>query len=166
MIEIRKANSQDASEIARVIIDAEKSNFMLFDPGERQMSVEQCEKMIERYINEKKSALFVAAEDHTLLGYMIIRGEQPNRISHRGYIVIGVHSDSRGKGVGTALFEYMHHWAKEAGIHRLELTVISHNETAIALYKKMGYEIEGIKKRSLFIDGNYVDEYYMAKWIS
>jgi RimJ/RimL family protein N-acetyltransferase len=38
-----------------------------------------------------------------------------------------------------------------------------HNERAIALYKKMGFEIEGTKKRSMRIDGQYVDEYYMAK---
>jgi Acetyltransferases, including N-acetylases of ribosomal proteins len=46
---------------------------------------------------------------------------------------------------------------------RLELTVMVHNERAIALYKKMGFEIEGTKKRSMRIDGQYVDEYYMAK---
>ena len=38
-----------------------------------------------------------------------------------------------------------------------------HNERAIRLYKKMGFEIEGTKKHSLFVNGQYVDEYYMAK---
>lgn len=165
MIEIRNATIHDASEIVRVMKNAEESNFMLFDPGERHITVEQCEKMIEHFTNEKKSALFVAAEDNILLGYMIIRGDKPNRIAHRAYIVIGIHCESRGKGVGTSLFEHMHSWAKKAGIHRLELTVIAYNKAAIALYKKMGYEIEGVKKDSLFIDGKYVDEYYMAKMI-
>jgi RimJ/RimL family protein N-acetyltransferase len=42
---------------------------------------------------------------------------------------------------------------------------MAHNERAIRLYKKMGFEIEGTKKHSLLISGSYVDEYYMAKLI-
>ncbi|MEO4052862.1 GNAT family N-acetyltransferase [Solibacillus sp. CAU 1738] len=164
-MEIRKANIHDASEIVRVMTNAEESNFMLFEPGERQITVEQCAGMIENLNNAEKSALFVASEENKIYGYMIVRGDQARRISHRAYIVIGVHSDSRGKGVGTALFEHLHCWAKDAGLHRLELTVISNNDVAVGLYKKMGYEIEGVKKDSLFIDGIYVDEYYMAKLI-
>jgi RimJ/RimL family protein N-acetyltransferase len=38
-----------------------------------------------------------------------------------------------------------------------------HNEAAVSLYKKMGFEIEGIKKKSLNIEGKYLDEYYMGK---
>jgi RimJ/RimL family protein N-acetyltransferase len=56
-------------------------------------------------------------------------------------------------------------WARERGFHRLELTVMTHNERAIRLYKKMGFEVEGVKKHSLFVNGEYVDEYYMAKLI-
>jgi lipid II:glycine glycyltransferase (peptidoglycan interpeptide bridge formation enzyme) len=37
-------------------------------------------------------------------------------------------------------------WAIERGFHRLELTVNTHNERAIRLYKKMGFEVEGVKK--------------------
>ncbi|WP_392396641.1 MULTISPECIES: GNAT family N-acetyltransferase [Paenibacillus] len=37
------------------------------------------------------------------------------------------------------------------------------NERAAALYKKMGFEIEGVKRNSIRMDGKYVDEYYMGK---
>lgn len=43
------------------------------------------------------------------------------------------------------------------------LTVMTHNSRAIALYKKMGFTIEGLKKHSMKVDGRYVDEYLMAK---
>jgi RimJ/RimL family protein N-acetyltransferase len=32
-----------------------------------------------------------------------------------------------------------------------------------SLYQKMGFQVEGIKKDSLLVDGVYVDEYYMGK---
>lgn len=80
-------------------------------------------------------------------------------------MVIGVHSDSRGQGVGKALFAAVTLWAKEMKLHRLELTVLVKNEVAVNLYKKMGFVIEGTKKDSLLIDGHFEDEYYMAKII-
>jgi RimJ/RimL family protein N-acetyltransferase len=68
-----------------------------------------------------------------------------------------------GQGVGTQLFIAMGEWASQKNIHRLELTVMTHNQAGIALYKKRGFEIEGEKKHAIVIDGHYVDEYYMAK---
>jgi len=40
---------------------------------------------------------------------------------------------------------------------------MTHNEAGIALYRRRGFEIEGIKKHSLLLGGRYVDEYYMAR---
>lgn len=33
----------------------------------------------------------------------------------------------------------------------------------IALYKKQGFEIEGTRRHAYVINGQYMDEYYMAK---
>ena len=162
---VRKATASDASQIVEVMKDAEASGFMLFDPGERKLTAEQFEKYIDVTNQKQNSAVFVATEEEKILGYIIVQGETPKRIAHRAYIVIGVHSASRGKGVGTALFTHAEQWAKEVGIQRLELTVIKHNETAYHLYEKMGFKVEGVKQKSLKINGEYVDEYYMAKMI-
>jgi len=54
-------------------------------------------------------------------------------------------------------------WAGMRGLTRLELTVISHNKRAVGLCPKMGFEIEGLRRRSLFIQGKYIDEFYMSR---
>ena len=54
-------------------------------------------------------------------------------------------------------------WGNEIGIHRLELTVMTENRAGVSLYKKMGFEIEGTKKDSLLVDGEYKDEFYMSR---
>ena len=165
-MEVRNATIDDATQIVEVMEDAEASNFMLFGPGERKMNAQKFIPYIEMIDKKEHAALFVAIEDDAILGYLIVQGEvRPKRVSHKASIVIGVHSESRGKGVGTALFEQAHQWAEEKGLHRLELTVITENEHAFALYRKMGYEMEGVKKHSLWIDGAYVDEYYLAKFL-
>jgi RimJ/RimL family protein N-acetyltransferase len=42
---------------------------------------------------------------------------------------------------------------------------MAHNEAAIALYQKMGFMVEGTKRDSMRVNGQYVDELYMAKLI-
>jgi putative acetyltransferase len=37
------------------------------------------------------------------------------------------------------------------------------NASAIALYKKFGFEIEGTHKRFAYYDGEYVDAHIMAR---
>lgn len=86
-----------------------------------------------------------------------------NRIKHSAYIVVGIKGNYQGQGIGTALFKQLERWAVESNITRLELTVVASNEGAVHLYKKCGFEIEGVKRNAMIIDGKYVDEFYMAK---
>jgi RimJ/RimL family protein N-acetyltransferase len=68
----------------------------------------------------------------------------------------------KAKAWWSRLYDHQNYTAQHS-IHRLELTVMTHNEAGIALYRRPGFEIEGVKKQSLLMDGQYVDEYYMAK---
>ncbi|HZM33384.1 MAG TPA: GNAT family protein [Burkholderiales bacterium] len=45
--------------------------------------------------------------------------------------------------------------AKAAGLTRIELTVREHNDRAIALYERLGFVREGLKRNAVRIDGNY-----------
>jgi ribosomal protein S18 acetylase RimI-like enzyme len=47
----------------------------------------------------------------------------------------------RGKGLATKIFEYSVPFLKEAGIKQCLLEVLQHNEKAISIYKKVGFEI-------------------------
>lgn len=84
-----------------------------------------------------------------------------HRNRHSVSIVIGILKVHQGLGLANNLFTSLLDWAKSSNIHRLELTVMPHNEHATSLYKKHGFEIEGIKKHSLKIRDTYIDEYYM-----
>lgn len=41
-----------------------------------------------------------------------------------------------------------------------------HNYAALALYRKMGFQQEGIKRDSLWVEQRYVDEYLMSKLLT
>jgi RimJ/RimL family protein N-acetyltransferase len=53
----------------------------------------------------------------------------------------------RGRGIGSALLEASIGWARQAGAHKIALEVWPHNEAAIALYEKFGFEREGYLRK-------------------
>lgn len=161
---VREITPADAEDFVKLTQQVEETaEYMLWEAGERKVSPDQQQKMIERIGSDENSTIFVAEEEGKLLGFLMAIGGNARRNKHSVYIVIGILKDSRGKGVGTQLFSELEKWALTHQIHRLELSVVSQNEAGLSLYKKMGFEIEGTKRHSLLIEGVFVDEYYMSK---
>lgn len=163
---IREATIEDAEKLVALIKQVEsESDFMLFEAGERNITVEQQRSRIEAMQETDNSNIFVAEEEGRLVGYLFAIGGAAKRNKHSAYLVIGILQEYTSRGIGRQLFVALQDWAIQKQLHRIELTVMSHNERAIALYKKMGFEIEGVKMDSLYVNGSYLDEYYMAKLI-
>jgi len=86
------------------------------------------------------------------------------RRRHVGQMGMAVRDDWQGKGAGTALMQAMIDLAdKWLNLSRLELEVYTDNESAIHLYKKFGFVVEGTHARFAFRDGQFVDVYSMAR---
>jgi RimJ/RimL family protein N-acetyltransferase len=95
------------------------------------------ERRAERY---ELDGGFVAVAGDEIVGILHV---QP---SGHGYAEIGmlVAREWRGRGVGSALMQAGVEWTRErGGIHKLSLSVFSHNAAGIALYKKFGFVEEG-----------------------
>jgi RimJ/RimL family protein N-acetyltransferase len=161
---IRSATTDDAAQLTTLMQQVDQSSqYMLWEAGERNIPAENQLKMIDGIQRKDNSTILVAEAGEELIGYMFILGGNARRQRHTAYIVVGILEAHRGKGIGTRLFSEMNEWASNNNIHRLELTVVIDNKAGVALYKKMGFEIEGIKKDSLLINDKFYDEYYMAK---
>ncbi|MEK3856088.1 GNAT family N-acetyltransferase [Cytobacillus sp. FSL H8-0458] len=161
---IRHITPTDAQSLANLITQVEnESDYMLFEPGERQTSAEAQRKRIETVQKENHSTIIVAEQNNRLIGFLMVIGGAAKRNRHSAYLVAGILREHRGRGIGTMLFEELDRWAREHNIHRLELTTVIHNQAGVTLYKKAGFQIEGTKKHSLMINGQFVDEYYMGK---
>jgi ribosomal protein S18 acetylase RimI-like enzyme len=165
-MEIRHIRVDDAEKFMQLVRRVEnEAKYMLLEPGERNTSIDKQMKLIENILKENHSTIFVAEESAELVGYLIAIGNKAKRKRHSVYLVIGILQSYRGKGIGTRLFRKLEEWAKKHKLRRLELTVVTRNDAGIGLYQKMGFEIEGTKKDSLLLEGEFVDEYYMAKLI-
>jgi putative acetyltransferase len=86
------------------------------------------------------------------------------RRAHVGELGLAVHDGWQGRGIGTALVRAAVGLADRwLNLRRLELTVFADNERAVRLYKKFGFEVEGLLRRYALRDGVYVDAYVMAR---
>ena len=83
--------------------------------------------------------------------------------SHVGGVAMGLRPEWRDTGWGTRLMQKSLTASRAFGFTRVELSVYTSNPRAAALYRKLGFVEEGIKRRSVCIDGTYFDEILMAR---
>ncbi len=160
---IRRIETSDMDGYYKMLkeLDSE-TKYMMYEVGERQATEQRFIELLAR-IGSGGSCMLAAIEDNSMAGIIAAERGEARRIKHTAYIWTGVLKKYRGRGIGKELFRKIEEWAKENGVTRLELTVMCHNENAIALYKKTGFEIEGTRKNAMMVDKEYVDEFYMAK---
>jgi putative acetyltransferase len=109
--------------------------------------------------------LLVAEVEGRVVGHAGIHraGTSPRR-AHVMMMGLTVHREWQGRGVGRALTQALTELAdKWLPVMRIELTVYTDNERAIALYRGFGFEIEGTHSGYALRDGRYVDTHTMAR---
>lgn len=163
---IRPIQPDDAEAFAKLFtLLLNETKFLLWEVGERPFDAAFWSARIDDTLIDNSSVFLVAEQEGELVGFSRAMGEMPRRRQHAALIVVAIRQASVGQGIGTQFFKVMEEWAVQKGLHRLELTVVAHNQRAIALYQKMGFVIEGTLRHNLQIEGHYVDEFAMAKLI-
>jgi RimJ/RimL family protein N-acetyltransferase len=92
-------------------------------------------------VGDPNGAWFVAEVDGEIVGSASIQGLG---VAHLGMQVARSH---RGRGIGSSLLVASIGWARKAGAHKVALEVWPHNEAAITLYEKFGFEREGYLRK-------------------
>ena len=111
---------------------------------------------------ETPLATFVAeGKNDSILGTYFIKPNQPELGSHVcncGYIVA---QEARGKGIAAKMCEHSQHEAVSLGFRAMQFNlVVSTNESAIRLWKRLGFDIIGVLPESFrhyrlgFVDAN------------
>jgi ribosomal protein S18 acetylase RimI-like enzyme len=150
--------TDDFLQVYELYMDKSSNQWLTYDP-----MPEQNFKSIFNEVLSTKTLFVVAVGDELVATYRLISkaDRQAHTIYLGGFTVSTAH---RGKRVGTIVLDHIKKEAYEQGKKRIELTVDLRNESAIALYRKAGFEIEGIVKMSYKLSetNSYYDEYLMA----
>lgn len=84
---------------------------------------------------------------------------------HRGWMIqVYVRPQHRGSGMSKALCEHLIEHARDKVI-QIHLGVWAENVPAIRLYEKLGFETYGTEPRYLYVNGRYVDEHLMVRFL-
>jgi RimJ/RimL family protein N-acetyltransferase len=160
---IRDALPQDAaaSVALRKAIFGE-TDFLLYATDEYVTTPDEFSAQLERIAASEYSRSLLAEIDGVPVGILGAVGSSIPRLRHAADVYIGVLRSYWGRGVGSALLAEALVWAPNAGISRLELFVMKDNVRAIALYERLGFRVEGARRRAYIINGRPVDDLLMA----
>ncbi|WP_454840846.1 GNAT family N-acetyltransferase [Pseudomonas hormoni] len=113
--------------------------------------------------NEREIKL-VALHQGLVIGSIGLEQFSRIRRSHAGSFGMGVLPGWQSKGVGSKLLatalDIADNWMN---LQRVELAVYADNEAAIGLYRKFGFETEGLFRDYAVRDGRLVDTLSMAR---
>jgi putative acetyltransferase len=157
---VRSVRLDDAADLNRIRTMAGVHENILGLPSER---VSDSETFIRNLSPDDH--VLVAESEETVVGCAALRVASGPRVRHTGSLGIMVHADHQRKGIGkslmTAILGIADGWLM---LKRIELCVFTDNEPAIALYRGMGFVVEGTKKYAAVRHGIYADEYLMARY--
>ncbi len=158
---VREANEDDAEAIKNVVNSVASEKYYVVPERSR----EDWDEAI-REVKNRKGLIIVTQLDEKTVGMAhLVRGKfEKNK--HVGFLGISILKEFRKIGIGTAMMKYIMEWARrQKGLEKVSLTVFSTNEAAINLYRTFGFQIEGMSKRQYKIEGKYIDETIMGKFL-
>jgi len=100
----------------------------------------------------------VAEEDSDVLGWAALV-PYSSRECYRGVAESSVYvaERARGLGVGRVLMERLVHDSEEAGYWTLQAGVFPENEESLALHRRVGFRVVGVRERIGRLDGEWKD---------
>jgi RimJ/RimL family protein N-acetyltransferase len=162
-IDIRPIGVDDSAGYFELLGELDhETKFLLWEPGERILDPTQLHARLKA-ADPATQLRLVAAHGPQLVGFLVANRGEVRRTHHRADFAMAVLAEYRRRSIGSRLLDALDHWAVEHHIARLELTVMSHNTPARALYERGGYRLEGIKRDAIIVDGRPIDECVMGK---
>ena|SRR5438874_5432280 len=164
-VTIREAKPEDAAKIIAFIqrMTEEPGIGVVTSPGEFNLTVEQEEQFITAHAEADNSILLVGDAGGEIVAVANCTGGQRKANRHNCVLGISVRKEWRDRGLGTAVMRRLLDWARQSGVvTRVELEVFPHNDRAIHVYEKLGFQHEGCRRNAFIKEGRYVDSLVMA----
>ncbi|HAM63010.1 MAG: hypothetical protein A2Y20_00560 [Firmicutes bacterium GWF2_51_9] len=156
---LRKAVPEDAKMIVdylkKVCVETDNLSFGLQD---MPITVESEIEYLTAIQTSTTSVHFVVFCDDEVIATSIISGKSRPRMAHVASLGISVLRDYWHLGIGSLLMKAMIDWAKAGDvIRKINLSVRSDNQVAVALYRKFGFRYVGTLHDEMRVDGQSVD---------
>jgi ribosomal protein S18 acetylase RimI-like enzyme len=164
-LSIREARTRDALELLTLRREVLAEGRWFIGTSVDQ-TIEQEIQLIARMQGDPCWTVLVAREGGRIRGMVSLRPPPFQRTQHVAKLEVMVEKRSRGMGLGRDLLESALTWAEEAPIEKIGLAVFADNERALGLYRSLGFEEEGRRKREYRMeDGTYRDDVLLYRFV-
>ncbi len=166
-VTIRKATADYAQNMIDFYnVVGGESDYLSFGAGEFKRDLQEYQDFITATSKELNSIMLLATLNSEIIGIATINSSQKERTKHVGTLGIVVSEKYTGMGLGKVLMNELLEWARNNGITRkISLVTNENNTKAIDLYKKLGFEKEGLLKKDNFIRGTYHNTVVMGLFL-
>lgn len=159
---IRQIGPEDAQayrEIRLKALEGDPRAFSSDAEAEREKPLDWYEE------GTRTAAMFPAFDGEDPIGMAGFIGSAQRKSRHIGYLFgVYVAPEGRRRGVGDGLVAAVLAHAAQ-NVSQIRLGVGTYNQPAQALYHRHGFEIYGTEPRSLLVDGDYIDEHLMVRFL-
>ncbi|MGF1871066.1 N-acetyltransferase family protein [Photobacterium indicum] len=162
---VRKVKREDALGIINVLNPIiTDGRFSILDTI---FSEEEEEQFIENFPERGVFNVALNTEDFRVVGFQNVEpfASYTRAFDHVGIIGTFVDGQYRRQGIASSLFDATFTMAKSLGYEKLFAYVRDDNETALKTYLKQGFEIVGKAKKHAKINGKYIDEVLIEKFL-
>ena len=157
---VRKAHPDDAAKIItliKTIADEPDNGISLSSSSEFTVTETDEAKMIADSENSESRLMLVAVTADQVVGLAYCHASGMG-YKHTQDLGIMIDQDWRDKGVGTTLLRAMIDWCQNnSTVRRLELWVFPNNPRAMHVYEKLGFQHEGVRRKSYLKHGEMLD---------
>ncbi|MFC0469316.1 GNAT family N-acetyltransferase [Halalkalibacter kiskunsagensis] len=161
---MRKLEKKDVQMFKQIRLEALEEVPEAFAASYEE-EVDQPHAFFEFKLNEE-TCFYGIFDYETLVGIVSLTQSKLLKMNHKAAIgSVYVAKEARGKGIGKKLLDHVIKTAHELGIEQLQLVVASKNERAKQLYESLGFHTYGFEERALKVNGEYIDEDYMMKFL-
>lgn len=162
-LHIRDATLADASALNHFMLRLESEALPTIYTLEHRLTIESELAAIRRLSDSPNSLFLLAERNGEIVGAMDMQGMRHPQCTHVGYVGLSVRRDLRGQGIGSALFNALFESAPSVGVTRLELEVFANNPRAIALYERMGFQVDGLRPGIVRLGTDFIDVVLMGR---
>lgn len=108
--------------------------------------------------------VLVCEKDLEIVGILDFQRKTIKSMSHCGDFEIIVKNQYTNNGIGKAIFGHFEEYIKNnTTVQKVNLKIPSDNKKAVRMFRELGFLKEGIREKSIFRDGKYLDEILMGK---
>lgn len=149
---VRPAGPEDKEQIQALVRGlSPKSRYLRFFNGVRELSPQWLERFA-RAVPDSGLTLLALVPDRDRLIPVGMAQYATDPYPRRGEFAVVVDDGWQGMGIGTRLIDNLIHIARDAGVERIEGSVLAENQPMLRLMRGMGFEVRRDPESALYLN--------------